>query len=140
MLLSLMLGIAAIAVFAAVYVLAAWRIGASRGLSVLPVVWLGGAITFWLLSIASRAAQGLPTTFPPSGWIEQMAFYGFLAYGLCGAGLATLSVRRRLLSNPGGRASMGAIGAGVGAFLIGMLIPLAVVAMSDLSALFRRML
>jgi hypothetical protein len=67
-----------------------------------------------------------------------MAMLASLGYGLFGAAATTLSVRRRLRRGADGRLTPAALGAGVGAFFIGMLVVLLVVAINDVGALVRQ--
>ena len=135
--LSFVLGLLAIAAYAAVLVAAAWRFGRDRGTQWLLVVWLVGGLTFTLLSVAKLRLQGTSINFPPHTSLDRLAVFGSLGNGMLGAGFTTLSVRRHLRLSPDGRLRRGTIKAGIAAFFGGMLVVLFIVAMDDLKGLFR---
>ena len=131
--LSLLLGICLLAIYAIVFVATAWRFAVRRGPRSLVVVWLAGAALFWLLNITKLWMQGMTVHFPPTTLPDRLAIFGFLGFALCGTGLATLSVRRRLRTSPDGRLTIANTAAGVGAFFAGMVLTLIVVAINDIS-------
>ena len=138
-LISLLLGLTATALYAAALVALMWRLGARKGTRWLPLAWLGGGGVYWALSLTKFWLQGTPIHVPPQTSLERLAVFGALAYGLTGAALLTLSVRKRLIRNGGPSPALPDVGAGVGAFLGGMLLVIAAVAVQDFAALFRRL-
>jgi hypothetical protein len=139
LLISLLLGLGATALYAAALVAVIWRVGARKGVRWLPLAWLGGGVVYWALSLAKFWLQGMPIHLPPQTSLERLAVFGGLAYGLTGTALLTLSVRKRLIGKGGPSPALPDVGAGVGAFFGGMLLVLAVPAMQDIAALFRRL-
>ena len=139
MLLSLLLGLALTAGYAAALVAAAWRLGVRYGPRWLPLVWLVGGLLFAVLTIAKLRAQGALIGFPPKTSVDRLALFASLGYGFVGAAFTTLSVRKRLRRSGDGRLTSAAVGAGVGAFFCGVLVVLLVVAVDDFAALFRQM-
>ena len=131
LLLSMLLGLVVLALFAGIFVVAAWRLSAQYGSRSLLVIWLVGAAVFCLLNVIRLRAQGFPLHVPPASAADRIGIYGMLGNGLVGCGLATLSVRRRRRRSLDGVLTRGAVGAGVGAFFVGMLIVLVVVAIGD---------
>lgn len=138
LLLSMLLGLIVLALFAGIFVVAAWRVSARYGPRSLVGIWLAGAAVFCLLNFVRFRAQGFPLHFPPASAADRIAIYGMLGNGLVGCGLAALSVRKRRRRSADGVLTRGAVAAGVGAFFAGMLIVLLVVAINDFSGVFVR--
>jgi hypothetical protein len=135
LLLSMLLGILVVVVYAAGFVAIAWRVAVMRGLRSLLLAWPAGAVVFWLLNLAKLRVQGVPLHWPPVTAVDRLAIFGFLGYGFCGAGLATLSIARHLRGSSDRRLTLASTAAGIGAFFLGMLLTLAVVAINDLAGL-----
>lgn len=138
LLVSLLVGLAITALYAAALVTAAWKLGRSKGAGWLPLAWLIGGLLYWALSLAKFRLQGTPLHFPPQTSLDRLAVFGTLAYGLSGAALLTLSVRKRLRLHVQPRPTMPDIRAGIGAFYCGMLLTLIIPAARDFVELFRR--
>jgi hypothetical protein len=138
-LLAFLLGLGATALYAAALVAVVWRLGARKGVRWLPLAWLGGAVVYWGLSLAKFRLQGTPIHLPPQTSLERLAVFGALAYGLAGAALLTLSVRKRLKRRGGLSPTLPDVRAGVGAFFAGMLLVLVVPLMQDVATVFHRM-
>jgi hypothetical protein len=130
------LGLVVTALYAAMLVAVSWRLGVQRGQRWLPLAWLAGGLVFALLTLLKlRIQAGATIHFPPQVSFDWLALYGSFGYGLSGAGLTTLSVRKRLRTSPDGRLTRAAVAAGVGAFFVGMLLVFLVVAADDLRLL-----
>ncbi len=139
MLLSFLLGLGVTALYAAGLVAVAWRLGARKGVRWLPLAWLGGGVVYCALTLAKLWLWGSPIHLPPRTSFERFAVYSPLELGLAGAALLTLSVRKRLIRSGGSGPTPPDVRAGVGAFLGGMLLVLAVVAAQDFAVLLRQM-
>ena len=138
LLVSLLVGLAITALYAAALYTAAWRLGRSKGARWLPLAWLIGGLVYSALTFAKLRLQGSPLHIPPQTSLDTLAVEGTLAYGLCGAALLTLSVRKRLRLHVQPRPTMPDIRAGIGAFLCGMLLTLVIPLAHDFSELYRR--
>jgi len=138
-LLGLAVGLGLTAAYAAALVAVAWRLAGQRGPRWLGLAWLLGAVVFALLTLAKLRVQGAAINVPPQTPLDWLAVAASFGYGLVGAGLTTLSVRKRLRLSPDRRLTARTIAAGVGAFLGGILLVLLVVAVNDLAALVRQL-
>jgi uncharacterized membrane protein YbhN (UPF0104 family) len=136
---SLLLGLAVTALYASALYTAAWKLGRSKGARWLPLAWLIGGLLYAALTFAKLLWQGATLHIPPQTDLDTLAIESTLAYGLCGAALLTLSVRKRLRLHVQSRPTMPDIRAGIGAFYCGMLLTLIVPTAHDLIALYRQL-
>jgi len=125
------------ALVGACYVLVAWYVGRRWGIRTLPVVWLlcscvaalGGVYNLHRRYVAFGDVLPIQT---------DLRLLGFaLAIALCGFGLATLSVRKRLRRVPSGTPTLGGVAAGVGAFFGGLGLGLLPLLLLDIRQFFR---
>jgi hypothetical protein len=131
-LLSLAVGLALIGLYAAGYTAVAWHLARRTGRHWLLGAWVAGALLFWLVSLIRLRILDAAISIPPQTSADRLAVFGFLAWGVLGVGLATLSVWRRIGRNPEGQLTLGGTMAGVGAFFAGMLLVLLAVLISDI--------
>jgi hypothetical protein len=128
--LGLALGV--VALFAAAYVALAWHLARRAGRRWLAVAWLIAVLIFLLAFLTRLKILGAPVSIPPRTAGNRLLLAVSLGVGLAGAGLATLSVWRGLISSPDGRLTFGRIMAGVGAFFGGLLVVMVVLLVRDL--------
>jgi len=138
MLLAFALGLGLTAAYAAALVAVAWRLSVRYGRHWLPIAWFVGGLAFAVLTLAKLRVQGAAIGVPPRTSLDWLALAGSFGYGFVGAGLAMLSVRKRLRASPDGRLTRGGVAAGVGAFFGGMLLVLLIVGVNDVAALVRQ--
>ena len=116
---ALLLGLAA----CILYVRLAWWVAQRRGRRSLWAVWIGAAGLVVIVAALRRgpaSADELVFAHPAHAWVEAALLAAILA--LPAFGLAALSVRKRMARHPAGP-TLADWGAGVGAALIGALVP-----------------
>jgi hypothetical protein len=116
-------------VLGACYVLVAWHVGRRWGSQRLLAVWLACSCLSAIAGVYRLHQQyGLSGNVLPLPTDLRLLVFA-LIFALCGFGLATLSVRKRLRRAPTGVPTVGGVAAGVGSFFAGLglgLLPLLV--------------